>query len=69
MLKQFLAFGSTPNEAGSSLRATSPSIQLTAATVPGSGVTVTTVGAPSSPGDVVYNTTPEPWNPTPCTPK
>jgi LCP family protein required for cell wall assembly len=69
MLKQFIAFGSSSSATGSSLRASAPPVELTAATVPNSGVTVTTIAGSSGSGDVVYNTTPEPWNPTPCTPK
>jgi LCP family protein required for cell wall assembly len=76
MLKQFISFGSASNASGSALRADAPSVQagtpsidLTAATVPNSGVTVTTIAGGSGSGDVVYNTTPEPWNPMPCTPK
>jgi LCP family protein required for cell wall assembly len=69
MLKQFIAFGSSSTTSGSALRARASSIQLTGATVPDSGVTVTTIAGSSGSGAVVYNTTAEPWNPTPCTPK
>jgi LCP family protein required for cell wall assembly len=69
MVKQFLAFGTSTSASGSALGSAAPVIKLTAATVAGSGVTVTTVGGASAPGDVVYNTMPEPWNPNPCKPK
>jgi LCP family protein required for cell wall assembly len=69
MIKQFLAFGTSPAASGSALGSGAPPINLTAATVPPSGVTVTTVAGSSDSSDVVYNTTPEPWNPTPCNPK
>jgi LCP family protein required for cell wall assembly len=69
MLKQFVAFGSSPGASGSAFGSGAPLIKLTAATVGGSGVTVTTVAGSADPGDVVYNTLPEPWNPTPCNPK
>jgi LCP family protein required for cell wall assembly len=69
MLKEFVDFGSSPSASGSSIHSGSPTIELTGATVPSSGVTVTTVGGSSNPADVVYNATPEPWNPTPCSPK
>jgi LCP family protein required for cell wall assembly len=69
MLKQFIAFGSSPGATGSSLRSGAPTIELTAATVPSSGVTVTTIAGSSSSSSVVYNATPEAWNPTPCAPK
>jgi LCP family protein required for cell wall assembly len=68
MIKQFLAFGTTAGASGSAIGSPS-SISLTAAVVGASGTTVTTIAGGASPGDVVYNTSPEPWNPTPCTPK
>ena len=40
---------------------TTPTTTTTQATVPGSPTTTTSI-----PGDVVTNTQPEPWNPTPC---
>jgi len=69
MIKQFLAFGSSSASTVSALSSNASMIQLTAATLPASGVTVTTVAGSASSGGVVYNTTREPWNPTPCTPK
>jgi LCP family protein required for cell wall assembly len=68
MIKQFLAFG-TSAASGSALGSSASLIQLTAASVGGSGVTVTTVAGSGNSGDVVYNTMPEAWNPTPCNPK
>ena len=69
MIKQFLAFGTSAGASGSALGSNASQIKLTAATVAGSGTTVTTVGGSSNPSDVVYNTAPEAWNPKPCTPK
>jgi LCP family protein required for cell wall assembly len=69
MIKQFLAFGTSAGASGSALGSNASQIKLTAATVAGSGTTVTTVGGSSNPSDVVYNTMPEAWNPKPCTPK
>jgi LCP family protein required for cell wall assembly len=70
MIKQFLAFGtSAAGASGSALGSNASPIKLTAATVAGSGTTVTTVGGSSDPSGVVYNTMPEAWNPKPCTPK
>ena len=70
MVKQFLAFGtSAAGASGSALGSNASPIKLTAATVAGSGTTVTTVGGSSDPSGVVYNTMPEAWNPKPCTPK
>jgi LCP family protein required for cell wall assembly len=71
MISQFLSFGTTSSTttSKSSLGGSKASIALTAATTGTSATTVTTVVGGANPADVVYNTAPEPWNPTPCTPK
>jgi LCP family protein required for cell wall assembly len=69
MIGQFLAFGgSSPTESamsttGGNSPASSPVTAILTADQP---VTVTTIAAAPDPGDVVYNTLPEPWNPTTC---
>jgi LCP family protein required for cell wall assembly len=71
MIRQFLAFGtsSSSTTTKSAVANRAPLVSLTAATTGPSNPTVTTIVGGANPADVVYNTSPEPWNPTPCTPK
>jgi LCP family protein required for cell wall assembly len=67
MISSFLAFGGTTTTSFTSPNGPPLTAVLTAAeSVP---VTVTTIPSSANPNDVVSNTTPDPWNPTPCVPK
>ena len=70
MIRQFLSFGATTTTSADSLTAhrPAPAAALTSATTGTSNTTITTVVGGGNPSDVVYNTAPEPWNPTPCNP-
>ncbi len=68
VITSFLAFGTTSSTTTASVAPSgSPTggAILTAAAA-GGPVTVTTVPSAANPNDVVYNTTRDPWNPTPC---
>ncbi len=64
VLAHFLAFGNS-QAALSAAVTSSPTATLAASS---SAVTVTTIPSSAPPGDVITNTQPEPWNPTPCSP-
>lgn len=70
MIQQFLNFGTTSQSSGTkaALGVGATSIRLTSTAVASSNTTVTTVVGGANPSNVVYNTVPEPWNPTPCNP-
>ena len=72
MINQFLAFGTTSATSSttkSAIGTRTPAIALTSATTGPSNTTVTTIVSGANQNNVVYNTSAEPWNPTPCSPK
>jgi LCP family protein required for cell wall assembly len=68
VIGQFLAFGTPASDAHTTAVAVSPPISspVRATLTADTAITVTTIAAAADPGDVVYNTLPEPWNPTTC---
>lgn len=70
MISQFLAFGAQSAHTTAALRPSAhAAVELTAVLLSATVPPVTSVvGESGDSGDVVYNTAPEPWNPTPCHP-